>query len=56
MVEELCQWLQLELQRRDGASLQARIAEAERQGKTELLMELLREKQALERKKTKFFI
>jgi DNA primase len=56
MVEELCQWLQLELQRRDGASLQARIAEAERQGKTELLMELLREKQTLERKKTKFFI
>jgi DNA primase len=56
MMEELCRWLRLELQRRDGASLQERIAEAERQGNTAVLMELLGEKLALDRKKTKLFI
>ena len=54
MVDELLSWLQHEQQRRDGASLQQRIADAERGGNIELLMKLLREKQILQRKRQQF--
>lgn len=54
MVDELLNWLQIEQQRRDGADLQQRIAEAEQQGNIDLLMALLREKQTLERKRRSF--
>jgi len=50
MIDELLQWLRTEGLRRDGAHLQQRIADAERRGDLVLLMELLREKQALIRK------
>jgi DNA primase len=56
LVAELCRWVQMEQQRRDGTELQERIAEAERQGDTERLMALLQEKQDLKRKKAHFFI
>ena len=51
MVEELLLWLRAEQQRRVGAGLQERIAEAEGLGNTALLMQLLREKQELEKKR-----
>ncbi|MGD9948806.1 MAG: hypothetical protein AB7U29_10030, partial [Desulfobulbus sp.] len=54
MIDELLNWLRIERQRRDGACLQQRIAEAERSGNIVLLMELLGEKQALERKRQSF--
>ncbi len=54
MVEELLRWLLSERQRRLGAGLQERIAEAERLGNTALLMTLLREKQDLEKKRQQF--
>ena len=50
LIDELLRWLSSERQRRDGASLQQRITDAERRGDIALLMELLREKQALIRK------
>ncbi len=50
MIDELLRWLLTERQRRDGAGLQQRIADAERSGDIVLLMELLREKQALIKK------
>ena len=56
MVKELLCWLRIERQRRDGAHLQQRIAEAERGGDLGLLMELLREKQVLERKRQSFLV
>lgn len=54
MVEELLRWLHMEQQRRAGAGLQERIAEAERLGNTPLLMALLREKQELKKKRQSF--
>ncbi|MDD2463463.1 MAG: DNA primase [Desulfobulbus sp.] len=54
MVDELLNWLRSERQRRDGAGLQRQIAEAEQRGDIALLMELLREKQTLERKRQSF--
>lgn len=54
MVDELLNWMRIERQRRDGAGLQQRIAKAEQEGNIVLLMELLREKQALERKRQSF--
>jgi len=51
MIDELLCWLENERQRRDGASLQQRIADAERSGNIELLMQLLHEKQTLQKKR-----
>ncbi len=50
MIDELLRWLSTERLRRDGASLQQRITDAERSGNSVLLMELLRKKQALIKK------
>ena len=54
MIDELLNWLRFERQRRVGAGLQQRITEAEQKGNIPLLMELLREKQTLERKRQSF--
>lgn len=54
MGEELRQWLLAARQRQDGADLQEQIRRAEQLGQTEQLMELLRRKQEMERKRISF--
>ncbi|ADW19068.1 DNA primase [Desulfobulbus propionicus DSM 2032] len=52
--DELLQWLHQEQQRRDGAALQEQINLAQQHGNAELLMELLRRKQEIGKKRTGF--
>jgi DNA primase len=51
MRDELLLWLQSEMNRKDGATLQKRIMKAQSAGDDELLMRLLAEKQAMGKKK-----
>lgn len=54
MKEEVVSWLHGERQRRDGAGLQQQIAEAERLGRTDLVLELLQAKQTVAQKRRNF--
>jgi hypothetical protein len=54
LCQELAAWLRATLQKHAGADLQQQILEAGRLGNTTLLMELMRLKQEMEKKRTGF--
>jgi len=54
LCDALAHWLRTERQRRDGAELQKQIKQAEGVGNTGLLLELMRRKQEIERKRRSF--